>query len=322
MTSKLPGVPRLVNGPLPPDPPSSAGRRARYYPAMTEVYGHSEPEPLSQVSDLRGTPVVDVEGAGVGSVFGALAEVNSGLIRYIDVAIDRAPKHVLVPIGHARVDRAEGGARMKLRAATLEDLDAVPTYDPAEGSVDEPFERSVLSSLGRLFYGERYYAHPSYDHNGLYAGEHPIVRTGEALVPSTDPLATGLVPLRSLGGYRIADGAPDVRGWNVVTADGTVAGTVGDLIVDTNAETIRYLVISTADEAPALVPIGYSRVDRKTQSVQLPVLVQDDLRALRVYIEGEPVSRAAENAVRTTLEELLSGSRRFDRPDFTKDARG
>ena len=134
---------------------------------MTEVYGHHEPEPLSQVSDLRGTPVVDVEGVAIGSVFGALAEVNSGLIRYIDVAIESVPKHVLVPIGHARVDREEGGARVKLRAATLQDLDAVPTYDPAADRVDEPFERSVLSSLGRLFYGERYYSHTSYDHNGL-----------------------------------------------------------------------------------------------------------------------------------------------------------
>lgn len=287
---------------------------------MTEVFGHHEPEPLSQVSDLRGTPVVDVEGAQIGSVFGALAEVNSGLIRYIDVAIDAAPKHVLVPIGHARVDREEGGARMKLRAATREDLEAVPTYDPAEGHVDEPFERSVLSSLGRLFYGERYYAHPSYDHNGLYAGEHPIVRTGEAL-DATDPQATGLVPLKQLGGYRIADGAPDVRGWSVVAGDGSTVGNVADLIVDTEAETIRYLVIGDHSTPAVLVPIGYSRVDRKNQRIELPVLAPEDLPALRVYEEGESVSRAVENAVRTTLEELLSGTRRFDRADFTDDHR-
>ena len=286
---------------------------------MTEVFGHHEPEPLSQVSDLRGTPVVDVDGSTIGSVFGALAEVNSGLIRYIDVAIDEKPKHVLVPIGHARVDREEGGARMKLRAATLDDLDAVPTYDPAEGSVDEPFERSVLSSLGRLFYGERYYAHPAYDHNGLYAGDHPIVRTGLEIAPETDPLATGLIPLRSLAGYRIADGAPDVRGWDVVAGDGSKAGTVGDLIVDTHAETIRYLVITGNADGAALVPIGYSRVDKAKKRVELPVLAPEDLPALRVYVEGEPVSRAAENAVRTTLEELLSGARRFDRADFSEN---
>ena len=289
---------------------------------MTELHGHHEAEPLSQVSDLRGTPVVDVEGAAIGSVFGALAEANSGLIRYIDVAIDAAPKHVLVPIGHARVDREEGGARMKLRAASLDDLEAVPTYDPAEGNVDEPFERSVLSSLGRLFYGERYYAHPSYDHNGLYAGEHPIVRVGEA-ISTTDPQATGLIPLLSLGGYRIADGAPDVRGWTVVAADGTRVGVVADLVADTVAETIRYLVIGEQEgENAALVPIGYSRVDRSNERVELPVLEAEDVTALRLYREGEPVSRAVENAVRTTLEELLSGPRRFDRADFAAEERG
>jgi sporulation protein YlmC with PRC-barrel domain len=285
---------------------------------MTEVYGHHEPEPLSQVSDLRGTPVVDVDGSVIGNVFGALAEVNSGLIRYIDVAIDSAPKHVLVPVGHARVDREEGGARMKLRAATLTDLDAVPTYDPSEGTVDEPFERSVLSSLGRLFYGERYYAHPAYDHNGLYAGEHPIVRVGDVPRPAeTDSFATGLVPLGQLAGYRIADGAPDVRDWGVVAGDGTRVGRVADLVVDTEAETIRYLVVANDGAPAALVPIGYTRVDRRHQRVELPVFTPEDLLALRVYQEGDVVSRAVENSVRDAVEQMLSGARRFDRADFT-----
>lgn len=287
---------------------------------MHEVHEHHDPEPLSQVSDLRGTPVVDVEGTDVGSVFGALAEVNSGLIRYIDVAIERAPKHVLVPIGHARVDREEGGARVKLRAATIDDIDAVPTYDPSEGAVAEPFERSVLSSLGRLFYGERYYAHPAYDHNGLYAGDHPIMRVGEDQAGPA-PAGTGLIPLRSLPAYRIADGAPDVRGWNVVTGDGTGVGIVHDLVVDTEAETIRYIVIADGEAPAALVPVGYSRVDRRNQRVELPVLMADDLPALRLYKSGERVTRAVEDAVRTTIENLLSGPRRFDRADFAVDGR-
>lgn len=290
---------------------------------MTEIHslGGDQPEPLSQVSDLRGTPVVDVEGAGVGSVFGALAEVGSGLIRYIDVAIERAPKHVLVPVGHARVDREEDGARVRLRAATIEDLDAVPTYDPSEGDVDEPFERSVLSTLGRLFYGERYYAHPAYDHNGLYAGDHPIVRTGEAgPTPAAEP-APYLVPLRQLGGYRIADGAPDVRGWNVVTGEGSTVGRVADLVVDTQAETIRYLVVDGGGEPGALIPIGYSRVDKRNERIVLPVFTPDDLRVLRLHTEGEPISRAVEDTIRRAIEELLSGERRFDRADFANGHR-
>ena len=287
---------------------------------MTEIHASDrhEPEPLSQVSDLRGTPVVDVEGEGIGSVFGALAEVSSGLIRYIDVAIDAAPKHVLVPVGHARVDREEGGALVRLRAATFDDLDAVPTYDPSEGEVDEPFERSVLATLGRLFYGERYYAHPAYDHDGLYAGDHPIVRTGEA-GPSTEEAAaaSGLIPLRQLRGYRIADGAPDVRGWRVVAAEGTAVGAVEDLVVDTHAETIRYLVVD-GDGAPgALVPIGYTRVDKRNRRVVLPVFTPDDLPPLRLHVEGQPVSRAVEDAIRAAIETLLSGTRRFERADFT-----
>ena len=131
-----------------------------------------------------------------------------------------------------------------------------------------------------------------------------------------------MVPLRQLAGYRIADGAPDVRGWSVIAGDGSTVGEVADLVVDTAAETIRYLVVSDGQEAAVLIPIGYSRVDKAGRRVELPVLAPEDLHALRVYQPGEAISRAVENTVRLAIEELLSGSRRFDRADFADDRRG
>lgn len=283
---------------------------------MVTIYGpEADPEPLSAVSDLAGTPVVDVESDQIGSVFGALAEVESGLLRYLDVALDDVPKHILIPIGHARVDRAEGGAQVRLRAATRDDLQGVPTYDPEADGVDEPFEREVLSSLGRLFYGERYYAHPAYDHSGLYAGEHPLVRADEE---KALPGQSTLVALRELRGYRVADGVPDVRGWRVVTGDGTDAGDVADLVVDVKEETVRYIIIGDdgAADATAMLPVGYARIDKRNQRIELPVLTPADVQALRFLEPGQDIDRAAEQRVRTTIEEALSGSRRFDRVDF------
>jgi len=285
-------------------------------PAMVTIYGPTDdPEPLAPVSDLAGTPVVDVEEEAIGAVFGALAEVDSGLIRYLDVALDHAPKHVLVPIGHARVDRADAGARVRLRAATQQDLAAVPTYQPEEDGVDEPFEREVLNAMGRLFYGERYYAHPAYDHSGLYAGEHPIARTDgdEEAVPGTG----GLVALRRLTGYRVADGVPDVRGWTVTAGDGTEVGRIEDLIVDVKAETVRYVEIAReGDEQAALLPVGYVRLDKRRKAADLPVLTPRDVDDLRFHDPDAPVLRETEDRIKDVLEELLSGSRRFDRADF------
>lgn len=48
-------------------------------------------------------------------------------------------------------------------------------------------------------------------------------------------------PLRYLRRYRIADGDPDVRGWEVVGGDGRRIGSVNDLLVDTAEGKVRYL---------------------------------------------------------------------------------
>lgn len=49
--------------------------------------------------------------------------------------------------------------------------------------------------------------------------------------------------LRNLRGYKVAEGDPDVRGWEVTGGDGLRIGTVNDLLVDTVAGKVRYLDI-------------------------------------------------------------------------------
>lgn len=48
-------------------------------------------------------------------------------------------------------------------------------------------------------------------------------------------------PLSHLHNYRISEGDPDVRGWEVFGADGRKIGVVDDLLVDTEARQVRYL---------------------------------------------------------------------------------
>lgn len=51
-------------------------------------------------------------------------------------------------------------------------------------------------------------------------------------------------PLSHLHNYRISEGDPDVRGWEVFGADGRKMGEVDDLLVDTEALKVRYLDVS------------------------------------------------------------------------------
>jgi uncharacterized protein (TIGR02271 family) len=66
-----------------------------------------------------------------------------------------------------------------------------------------------------------------------------------------------LRPLSELGTYDIEKGDADPRGWTVVGAEGRQIGEVDDLIVDTQAMKVRYLVVELDDNTSAA---GDSRV--------------------------------------------------------------
>jgi len=52
-----------------------------------------------------------------------------------------------------------------------------------------------------------------------------------------------LVHLDDLDDFKIADGEPDIRGWDVRGADGTKVGEVEDLLIDTAAMKVRYIEV-------------------------------------------------------------------------------
>jgi hypothetical protein len=266
------------------------------------------PEPLQPMPDLAGTPAADAQGDYFGEVFGTLAEPGSGLIRYLDVNVHGTDRHVLVPIGHARVQRHGEEPEVRLRAATRDDLETIPTFEP-DATLDAAFEHQVLASHSRFFAGARYYAHPAYDHGGLYAGEHPIVAPALAV-----PQAT-LTRLSHLPGFRVAEGEPDIRGWRLVDCRDQEVGIIDDLVVDPAARKVRYVVVRIGEEAPFLLPVGLLTLDAEAQRVRVAGLSADDLRTLPPA-PPDTITRAAEDELREALDARLQGARRFDRPDF------
>ena len=89
--------------------------------------------------------------------------------------------------------------------------------------------------------------------------------------------------------FTAADGRPDVRGWTVKTSNGHKIGTVIDLLVDVQAQRVRYLevdvsreALGTSDDRAHLFPIGTARLNDDSDEIYLPVSVED-IRALPVY---------------------------------------
>jgi hypothetical protein len=273
----------------------------------------TQPETLQASPDLRGVDVDDVAGKPAGEIYGSLSDLDSGLIRYIDVELlGDAPLHVLIPIGHTRLVRTTvAGPRLRLRAATREDLREIPPAEP-DTPPREQHEREILSAHARLFHGTTYYAHPAYDHRHLFAGDSPVV--AEAELESVAEEAEALAFL-SRSRFRIAGGEPDIRGWRVRVADGS-DGFVDDLVIDTEARKVRYVVVrGDRDAARRALPVGYVELDRKGETVRVPALSLDELPRVPAIPEAG-LDREAEARVLLHLAAMPDGRRRYQRPDF------
>lgn len=276
---------------------------------MNTLPGSQQHEPLTPFEDLKGLAVHDADDLLTGHLFGVLTETDTGLIRFLDIELDGKGRHVLIPVGHARVEDSVTGRRIRLRAATLDDLEEVPAAPPPANLPSYEEARRLVSQSGRVFRGDRYYAHPAYDHGGLYAGEHPIVCEEDA-PPREMP---ELQLLSESKEFKLAEGEPDVRGWPVIGSDRETAGTVADLVFDAVALKVRYLVVERAHDQ-LLLPIGY--VDFDNGAAHAPGLTAADTAALPKF-EGMPITRVTEELLLAEVERALDARNPFLRVDFS-----
>lgn len=79
-----------------------------------------------------------------------------------------------------------------------------------------------------------------------------------------------LVPLRELGNWKLTDGEPDIRGWEVATVGGRAIGTVRDLLVDRAAGEVVLLDIDlVGGDRRARAPIRAVQIDRSARIIRM-----------------------------------------------------
>jgi hypothetical protein len=90
--------------------------------------------------------------------------------------------------------------------------------------------------------------------------------------------------LERLRAHRIAPGEIDIRGWIALAEDDRRVGRVRDVIVDTDALTVRYVELSLDPHLTAnsgsrrlVVPIGCARVSAHRPHVHLPGITSREL---------------------------------------------
>jgi sporulation protein YlmC with PRC-barrel domain len=108
-------------------------------------------------------------------------------------------------------------------------------------------------------------------------------------------------------GYEVVKGQPDIRGWEVRDADGHLMGKVRELIFDTRAQKVRYMVVDVIDskelqleKRSVMVPIGLAELQHQYDDVILPKVTPFHLRALPKYTKDDLGSKA-ERAISTVF---------------------
>lgn len=82
--------------------------------------------------------------------------------------------------------------------------------------------------------------------------------------------AERLVPLKDMGSWDVADGEPDIRGWEVRTVGGRELGKVKELLVDPEAgEVVMLDVDLTGSDQHSLVPLRIVEIDRPRRVVRM-----------------------------------------------------
>jgi len=119
--------------------------------------------------------------------------------------------------------------------------------------------------------------------------------------------------LRHLKGsdFEVADGQPDIRGWNVKDTNDQTIGEVDDLIFDDRTLRVRYMVVdldhgyfNLKKDRYVLVPIGAGEVPEKHHVVIIPNLsadAADRWSALPVYDHDRLITPEDEYRVRNVF---------------------
>jgi sporulation protein YlmC with PRC-barrel domain len=107
--------------------------------------------------------------------------------------------------------------------------------------------------------------------------------------------------------FEITEGQPDIRDWEIIDPQGRKLGRVSDLILDSRARRIRYMVMKVSDskeldldKRTVLVPIGLAQLDTVEDIVVLHNVNPFQLRALPQYNEDD-LGPKAERSISTVF---------------------
>jgi sporulation protein YlmC with PRC-barrel domain len=129
----------------------------------------------------------------------------------------------------------------------------------------------------------------------------------------------GLTSLSSLGSWKVSEGEPDIRGWEIRTVSGRQLGAVADLMIDADAgEVVMIDVDLPGTDRHTFVPIRVAQIDRAKRVVLMDSADLPDSDLARASSAGISLSRPVDvGTVRyphSDREVVVDHSTRADSP--------
>ena len=126
-----------------------------------------------------------------------------------------------------------------------------------------------------------------------------------------------LTRLQDAPDYQLAEGEPDVRGWKVFDSNCQSLGSIDTLILDTDANEIRYLSV-TGNGRKRMVPVGMVDI----VEVDKQVLLKPNTRFETLPTDtGEPLTAERERQVYSTfIPEAETRDMAYQRPEFKHES--
>lgn len=109
--------------------------------------------------------------------------------------------------------------------------------------------------------------------------------------------------------FEIADGQPDIKGWDVKNERGEVIGDIHELLFNLKTQQVRYLVVDTdandlkLEARKVLIPVGVVELHEDDDYVVVPQIEVSHIFGLPTY-EKETFTPEHEQHIRTVFSSL------------------
>ncbi|GAB2683870.1 hypothetical protein GCM10027037_01100 [Mucilaginibacter koreensis] len=148
---------------------------------------------------------------------------------------------------------------------------------------------------------------------------------------STEHDYTDTNRLEALGGsdYEMADGQPNIKGWDVYDINRRKIGEVDELLFNPASRRVRYMVVDLRKNDFNLasrkiaIPVGVAELHEHDDEVLLPEVTAVHLTSLPAYETGKPLTHDRELAIRNAFAvpqpEVIKGADFYEHEHFNQN---